>query len=233
MKSGWTRIAVLVGMKKDPFESFGFLHELHRRYALHPLYFFLVAQKTGIYDKNILPGKKAMRQLIQYHAKQYPVGLHPSWKSFKDPAVLTKEKNILEEIVQQKVTATRRHYIKMALPGTYRDLLMAGIKDDHSMGYGSINGFRASVASSYNWYDLSEEKITTLRVHPFCFMDANCYYEEKLSPDESYAQLMHYYTTCRDNGGTLITVFHNNFLGTDKRFKGWRELYTKFISQLP
>ncbi len=100
------------------------------------------------------------------------------------------------------------------------------------MGYGSINGFRASVASSYLWYDLSQEKITSLRIHPFCFMDANCFYEEKLSADDSYKELLHFYHECKKVNGELITIFHNNFLGTDKKFAGWKELYTNFTSQV-
>ena len=227
------RLSVLSGFRADPFDSYGFLDTLHSKYALQPLYFFLVAEKNGIYDKNILPSNKAMQGLIRSHVEKYNIGLHPSWQTFENVAILTREKSMLENISRQKITAARGHYIKMSLPGTYTELSSAGITDDYSMGYGSINGFRASVASSFFWYDLSEEKVTTLRVHPFCFMDANCFYEEKLSPEESYSELMHYYTTCRDVGGTLITVFHNNFLGTDKQFAGWRELYTAFISQLP
>ena len=100
------------------------------------------------------------------------------------------------------------------------------------MGYGSINGFRASVASSFSWYDLSAEKITGMRIHPFCFMDANAFYEEKLSATEAYQSLLHYATQCREVNGTLITIFHNNFLGTDKQFKGWPEMYSKFIAQV-
>ena len=226
------RIAAWLGMREDPFDSYKFLDRLHSSSGLAPLYFFLVAKNTGVYDKNISPSNESMQMLIKEHAEKYEIGLHPSWKSNEEKELLSEEKNTLEKISGKWITSSRQHYIKVLLPQNYRRLLVAGITDDYSMGYGSINGYRASVASSFLWYDLTEEKITSLRVHPFCFMDANCFYEQKLSPEQSYDELLHYYSTCKKANGTLITIFHNNFLGTDRAFAGWRELYTLFISQL-
>ena len=133
-------------------------------------------------------------------------------------------------MAEKKVNQSRQHYIRFNLPGGYQRLIEAGITDDYSMGYGSINGFRASVASSFYWYDLEKDEQTSLRVHPFCFMDANSYFEQKLSSGEAYEELMHYYIQCKAVNGTLITIFHNNFLGFD--FDGWREMYERFIAQL-
>ena len=70
----------------------------------------------------------------------------------------------------------------MNLPQTYRQPDRVGIDKDFSMGYGSANGFRASIASSFYWYDLKAEKKTTLLLFPFCFMDANAFYEDQLEP---------------------------------------------------
>lgn len=30
----------------------------------------------------------------------------------------------------------------------------------------------------------------------------------------------------------MITIWHNTFLGTDKMFEGWREVYEKFIKMV-
>jgi hypothetical protein len=102
--------------------------------------------------------------------------------------------------------------------------------EDYSMGYGSINGFRASVATSFYWYDLKNEIKTPLRIHPFCFMDANAYYEEKKSAAEAFNELMHYHDVIRSVSGKMITIWHNSFLGTDPAFEGWKETYEQFIN---
>ena len=147
-----------------------------------PIIFFLSAKKPSGYDKNISPGKPAMRSLIAYHARGYTVGIHPSWQSGDEEAVLMEEVDELAEITGTPVKYSRQHYIRMNLPKTYRRLIDLGIDKDFSMGYGSANGFRASIASSFYWYDLKAEKKTSLLLFPFCFMDANSFYEDQLKP---------------------------------------------------
>ncbi|MBL7702317.1 MAG: polysaccharide deacetylase family protein [Ferruginibacter sp.] len=227
------RMKVLAGSQEDPFDCYDWLNNLHKKYNLTPVYFFLVAEKNGEFDKNILPHKDVMWQLVKKHASLYEVGIHPSWQSNEGLFVLKKELEWLAEMSGIKhVTVSRQHYIKLALPQTYRTLIEAGIMDDDSMGYGSINGFRASVASSFYWYDLEKETKTTLRIHPFCFMDANCYYEQKQNAEQAFEELMHYYTVCKNVNGTFVTIFHNHFLGTAKEFEGWSEMYERFIAQV-
>jgi hypothetical protein len=226
------RIKVLLGVQKDPFDSYVFLNELHKKNNLQPVYFFLVAQKNELYDKNILPHKNAMWQLIKQHAKKYTIGIHPSWQSGNNSSLLKKEKEYLQAMIDKTIVHSRQHYIRFNLPDGYNKLIEAGITDDYSMGYGSINGFRASVASSFFWYNLSTETQTSLRIHPFCFMDANSFYEQHYTAAQAYIELLHYCTVCKNINGTLITIWHNNFLGSATAFKGWREIYERFLQTL-
>ncbi len=226
------RIKVLLGLEIDPFDSFNRMNEINSRYNLQPIYFFLLAQKNGVYDKNILPHKKAMRKIIKEHAKKYLIGIHPSWQSSDKPALIKKEKELLETISGTVITKSRQHYIRFNLPAGYRLLAEYGITDDYSMGYGSINGFRASVASTFFWYDLQKNEATRLRIHPFCFMDANSFYEQKQTAVEAYDELMRYYSVCKEVNGQMITIWHNNFLGTDPQFAEWGTFYEQFIFQI-
>jgi hypothetical protein len=226
------RLAVLLGKLPDPFDCYAWLDALHQQHALQPIYFFLVAAQNGQYDKNILPHKKALQQLIQHHAATYPIGIHPSWQSGDKPDLLHSEKQVLETISGRSIAHSRQHYIRFNLPNGYVQLLEAGITDDYSMGYGSINGFRASVAQPFYWFNLATNAATRLRVHPFCFMDANSYYEQKLSPQQAQEELQHYLTVCKDLNITCCTIWHNNFLGSDDLYKGWREVYEGLVESL-
>lgn len=225
------RRRVLNGSENDPFDSFAWLDDLHRPYRFQPKYFFLVPAKTGKYDRNILPGETALQTLIQHHAEKYMVGVHPSWQSGDDPSLVSQEKETIEKIAKIKVTSSRQHFIRMTLPDTYRYLIQAGIKEDYSMGYGSINGFRASVASPFYWYDLEKEQQTSLLLFPFCYMEANSFFEQKMPPVQALDEMYHYYHQVKKVNGTLITIWHNTFLGTDELFEGWREVYSQFFHE--
>lgn len=223
------RVRVLAGKEQDPYDCYEWLDALHQQYNLQPLYFFHVGQRRTQYDKNIDTANTVFQQLVQQHARQYAIGLHPSWHSGDEQTHLQKEKKVLETIAQKPVTTSRQHYIRFTLPHTFRRLADAEITNDYSMGYGSINGFRASVATPFYWYDLEKEVQTKLLLHPFCFMDANTFFEQRLSVEAAFDELMHYYSVTKRSSGTLITIWHNQFLGTDSLFAGWRELYVRFI----
>lgn len=226
------RIRVIRGRRQDPFDAYEWMDDLHQQCNQHPIYFFLVAQQKGRYDKNIDVQNPDFQALVRDVASKYTIGLHPSWASGDVHPLLAKEKSWLENASGRTISASRQHYIRFDLPATYRRLLAAGITDEYSMGYGTINGFRASVATAYNWYDLKGENKTALRIHPFCFMDANAYYEEKKSPAEALQEMMQYYETIRQVHGEMIMIWHNSFLGIDPACEGWREVYEQFIHRI-
>lgn len=226
------RSRVLNNREPDPFDSYDWIDDLHRPYAIEPRYFFLVAERTGKYDRNIPPSETALQSLIQRHAEKYSVGVHPSWQSGDVPALIREEKETIETITKKKVIASRQHFIRFSLPQTFRHLLDAGIHEDFSMGYGSINGFRASVASPFYWYDLEKDQATSLLLYPFCYMEANSFFEQRYTPQQALEEMLHYFQAVKKVNGVLVTIWHNTFLGTDKLFSGWREMYARFVKEV-
>jgi len=236
VKANWQqaneRLNVLSGKARDPFDAYQWMDQLHERYNLEPFYFFILADKPGKYDKNISPTERSMQELILHHYDKYQTGIHPSWQSGDDISQLTKEIQTLKQITNHPVINSRQHYIRFTLPQTFRYLINAGIKHDFSMGYGSINGFRASVASSFYWFDLEKNEASKLLLHPFCYMDANSFFEQKYSPQQAYSEMKQYYEAVKSVNGIMISIWHNTFLGTDKLYAGWKEVYEKFIAEI-
>lgn len=224
------RLKVIRGKKQDPFDCYNWLNQLHQTHQLSPIYFFLVAEERGELDKNISPKQKALQQLIVQQMQVADVGLHPSVHSNTAKECLVKEKNTLQQIIRQPVNKSRHHYLQLHVPHSYSELAATGITDDYTMGYGTINGFRASTSNSFLWYDLEREETTALRIHPFAFMEANSFYELKYSPEESLQELLQLFEVVKGVNGTFITIFHNHFLGTEPMFAGWKDMYEKFIS---
>lgn len=235
LKGQWVDVKerwdVLRGARKDPYDCFEWLDALHLYCRLRPYYFFLVARKQAGVDKNTPTEVKPFRDLIEYYANTYKTGIHPSWQSGDDTDLLLEEKEWLEVVTDVEITRSRQHYIRFELPDTFRHLIKAGIEKEFSMGYGSINGFRASVCSSFAWYDLLHEQSTPLMLYPFCFMDANSFYEQKDTPQEAYAELILYHEQVRKLNGMMISIWHNSILGTDKKFAGWREMFELFMKE--
>ena len=235
---------VLKDIQEDPYDSLSRIKDLHKRYHyLDANVFFLVAQKNSRYDKNISPLNKEWQELIRSFFEKEPewkkipqsvlyAGLHPSWQSGDRPELLKKEMETLQYEIGVEAHGSRQHFIRFNLPQTFRQLLQAGIRSDYSMGYGSINGFRSSVASSFYWYDLEKDEKTELQLYPFCFMDANSFFEQKLTPQQALEEMIRYFDMVKSVNGLMITIWHNTFLGTHRRFSGWREVYEVFLSKI-
>ncbi len=235
---------VLKGVLEDPYDSLFQIKDLHKRYHyLDANIFFLVSQKNGRYDKNISPFNKEWQECIRNFFEKEPewtkipqphlyAGLHPSWQSGNRPELIKKEMDLLQYEIGVEAQCSRQHFIRFTLPQTFRQLIEAGIYSDYSMGYGSINGFRASVASSFYWYDLEKEEKTGLQLYPFCYMDANSFYEQKQTPEQALEEMLQYFNIIKSVNGTMITIWHNTFLGTHRRFAGWREVYEEFIGRI-
>jgi hypothetical protein len=226
------RYRVFRNKQSDPYDAYDLLDALHQRMGLQPRYFFLMAANCRGYDRNLDPKGEAMRTLVRRHAKLYPTGLHPSWRSGDEPDLLRKEKEMLEDMVGFNITMSRQHYIRMKLPQTYRQLVDAGIREDFSMGYGGVNGFRASVSRAFPWYDLEMERETELWVHPYCFMDATGHHELGMTPSTALRQLEGYANTLQQLGGCLTTIFHNSMLGSDPIYAGWSDGYVRFVESV-
>ncbi|HZG25611.1 MAG TPA: polysaccharide deacetylase family protein, partial [Chitinophagaceae bacterium] len=226
------RARVLTSGHNDPFDCYNWLNALHKASKLEAHYFFLLARKQSGVDKNIPPHAKRLRQLIRDQTAAHQTGIHPSWRSGDHNDELITEKASLEKIAGKKIINSRQHYLRFTLPGTYRQLISAGIEREFSMGYGSINGFRASVASSFYWYDLQNETATNLRIFPFCFMDTNAFYHQKLTAQQALEEMKTLYDSVKKVNGMMITIWHNHLLATDREFTSWREVYERFLREV-
>lgn len=222
-KAVWLRWKVLAGKSKDPYDAYDFLESLHQEYHLEPIYFFLLSD-GGKLDKNLNPDAVIMKSLMEKISGKYAIGIHPSIRSHESKIILQSE---LQRLLNP--TRSRQHYIRFALPDTYRNLLEAGIKEDYSMGYGSINGFRASTAHSFFWYDLQQDEQSVLRVHPFAFMECNTRYEQKQQAQDALDEMNMYWSQVQWSGGGFITIWHNFSLGSALEWQGWSEVYQSFL----
>ncbi len=216
----------------DPWDAHVFLFAQHMMDELPPLYFVLAAAEPSAFDKNISPEHPRMSSLIQAFAGGGRIGMHPSYYSDSKPGRLEAEKATLERLSGRSIVRSRQHFIRLLFPATYRLLLAAGITDDYSMGYSTSFGFRAGTGMPFSWYDLEREQASTLRVHPFAFMDTTGHYDLGLDAEEAFLRLRRMTERLIAANSRLITIMHNFSLGTDAEWPGWRGSYEAFLNDL-
>jgi hypothetical protein len=222
------RSKVLTGVLKDPYDTYDLQFDLQMKYKFKTIYFILLAE-YGLNDKNVPPDNKRFRSLIKSLADYSEVGIHPSYGSNKVKGKLKKEVNILNKILKREVTKSRQHFLILKLPSTYRQLIDLDITDDYTMGYALQVGFRASICSSFYFYDLDMELPTNLKIHPFAVMDATLKYYMKVAPQEAMNYIKPLIEEVKAVNGTFISLWHNESLSENKLWAGWRTVYEQMV----
>ncbi|MEO9571327.1 MAG: polysaccharide deacetylase family protein [Polaribacter sp.] len=224
----WNRFAVTFNIKKDPFDTFQQILDIRKGKNIRTIFFFLIGDYTT-FDTNVSASKNKYRLLIKEMVDYARVGLHPSYFTMNNTELLKKEKIRLEQIINMPIQRSRQHYLRFSLPETYQNLIDLEILEDHSMGYASNVGFRASTCTPFYFYDLDFEIQTPLKIFPFALMDTTLNNYMKLTPRQSLGRIRDLKNEVKAVNGTFITLFHNESLSNYDRWKGWKRLYDSMI----
>jgi hypothetical protein len=224
------RLNVIFGLQKDPYDTYDYLLELIDRYPYKTLFFFLLGDFSK-YDRNVPHQNRYMQELIKFLDDAGEAGIHPSYASHRSTENLKKEIARLSSILHREIHISRQHFLKFSLPETYQRLIECEIADDYSMGYAELPGFRAGIASSFNFYDLDLETETHLRIHPISIMDGTLKDYMNLEPEEASEVIRMQLNKVKAVNGTFIAVWHNESFAENKRWKGWRNVYETMLNQ--
>ena len=225
------RTKVLIGLQKDPYDTYGYQDELHKKYRIKSHYFFLVGD-YGVNDTNVPITSRLLKRLIKSISDNSNIGIHPSYASSVKQEKFSLEIDRLEHVLNKHITSSRQHFLRLRLPDTYRRLLELDISDDYTMGFASELGFRAGICTPFYFYDLDNESETRLMLHPFAFMEATLKYYLKLKPEESIEKLKPIIQEVKNVNGTLISLWHNESLSDWGVWKGWKGVYEEMIIEV-
>lgn len=223
-----TRIKVITNKLQDPYDTFSYLENLHRKYDLQAIFFILFAERSK-YDKNNPIKNKKFIPLIQRLEKNAKIGIHASYASdFSQNSRFEIEKNSLQQILSQPIHDNRQHFIRLKIPQTYKTLIKSGITNDYSMGYVSQIGFRAGTSFPFDFFDLKENKTTSLRIHPFLFMENALLSLENTSFESVWNTIKLCLEEVKIHNGQLVTLFHNSSFAEGNSID-FKSLYEKII----
>ncbi len=214
----YERCLVLFGLKEDPYDQFDFMIKVVKDAHLISL-FFVNMGDYGAHDKQNKLKSSSFKKLLIKLDRSLGVHIHPSYQSNLKPGLVEIEKNKLEEVIGHKVFKSRQHYLKLTFPNTFQRLIDIGVTSDYSLGYASQIGFRSSMCTPFNFYDLQNEKATDLIFYPFCYMDGTFTDYLKLEQDEILNELEPMLNDVKTCGGLFIGIWHNSFINTDKAIK--------------
>jgi hypothetical protein len=216
------RLAVLAGLKKDPYDTYAEINVIATQ--VQQIICFVLLADWAKYDKNIHWKNRHYGSLIRGLNSIGGMGIHPSYHSFLNPTKVIQEKSRLEEIVGHKVTKSRQHFLRVKFPETYDVLIKSGIKRDYSMGFADEVGFRAGTSFPFRYFNLKENKETKLKIFPFAYMDNSFKDYLKVSPEKAILEIDQLTESIKEVGGLLMFIWHNSSMHDKDEWKGWKQV---------
>ena len=218
----YQRYLVLMGFKRDPYDTFKWIIAKQKQCNFKFTVLFLIGDYST-YDKSISTNKKEFVSLIKSVADYCYVGIKASFFALEDISILKKEKLKMEAIINSDLHAVRHSFSKLNLPQSYRNLIELEINQDFTMGYIDTLGFRAGTCTPFQFYDLDNEVQTPLQINPYHCLDYGLLkYASQLDKQEHLQKLI---DEVKAVNGTFTPVFHNYTFSNQERWKGFRSLF--------
>ncbi|MFD2518152.1 polysaccharide deacetylase family protein [Salinimicrobium flavum] len=199
------RIQVMLKVRRDPFDVYDQILKFRKKH-LHPLKFMFQVSDFSTYDRNINHNRLEIQSLMKSVADYSEVGLQPGYYANQNFEVLKEEKNRLENILKRPVLSALNNKYNLMLPDTYNNMIELEIKNDYSMGFPEMFGFRAGTCSPFLFYDINFEITTPLRVHPYAI---NMEAAKKLKETEIEYKVLEIKRQTKLVNGKLTCVFTN------------------------
>jgi hypothetical protein len=226
------RLAVLTGQRPDPYDTYDYLFSELDGLSGN-IIFFLHVGDYGRHDRPVSWKNTEYRKIVREISRKFRIGIHPSYFSSRseDHKRILHEISRLESITGKKIETSRQHYLRLSFPKTYQRLIEAGIREDHSMGFADMAGFRAGTCTPFYFFDLTTGHETSLRIIPFQIMDVTLKQYMKLSPVDAREKIATLMNAVREVGGVFTGIWHNESVSNKGEWKGYRETF-EFMNRI-
>lgn len=226
-KNNFFRTQVLLGIRKDPYDTFTWIINIAKRSTSKMTVFFLLGDNEE-YQDSLNTHRKAFQLLVKYVADYKEVGLLYSASSLTKYRTLQEEVKRMENTTNRKVISAKQSDYFVNLPENYRNLIELEIEKDFTMAYYDTPGFRAGTCTPFLFYDLDYEIKTPLILHPIAVTSTAF---QNVTPPVVEAKIEELLTKVAKVNGTFSVVLRNEDFTSDKENGVWRKLFSETLQQ--
>lgn len=180
-----------------------------------PIYFVKSGGTAHPADSFIYIKTKAADRLIRrLKSSGALIGYHASFDAGQHPEQIQEELACLRAVSETEISLNRNHYLCSIQPADFYTLIENGIKEDYTMAYADIAGFRLGTCRPVRWISPYDGRVTSLILHPLTIMECslsgsqymNLKYEEMRKYSYQLVDTVYHF------GGELSLLWHNQSL---------------------
>ncbi|WP_310991126.1 DUF7033 domain-containing protein [Aequorivita marina] len=221
------RTQAIVGLKRDPLDTFKWIVNIATRSNFELTIFFLLGNSLS-FNESMNTHRQKFKMLIKYVADYKEVGLVFSYNSLRNYELLKNEKRRMQEITNRALVSSMNAEFVVNLPDIYRHLVELQVKRDFTMTFREENGFRAGTCTPFLFYDLDYEVKTPLIIHPPAMSTAA--FQQKYVSDIEKTVLNAVEAVEKVNG-TFTMIFSNKDFSPIEENKVWRRIFSEKLQK--
>jgi hypothetical protein len=217
----------------DPFFSrIDWLMDENERAGLRGTFYVLCGRSAGGIDGGYDIRHPRIRRLLRrIHARGHEIGLHPSYRCYKDKSLLACELKNLQAVcgqegIDQSTWKCRMHYLRWDPVKTPECLEAAGIDGDSTLAFADRVGFRRGTARQFPLWNLTARRPTRVLEQPLIAMEGTLLERkyEGLAHQQVLGTLLSLKEACQRLPGNFTFLWHNSNLRTPELQEIYRTL---------
>ncbi|MFW6271766.1 MAG: polysaccharide deacetylase family protein [Desulfosalsimonas sp.] len=229
----WRNLGSLLSGER-PYWTFEDMAELESKYGARSTIFFLHETmpfkplSPGTWKLSL--GRYSLREpeigrlIRRLDADGWEIGLHGSYRSYRDETLLKKEKMILEDVLGKKVSGIRQHYLNLDEPDTWVLQKKAGFSYDASLGRTDISGYKDGRMAPFI------DETSGMQVIPLTIMECCLFREVGHDKQKALKRAVEWMDHSQENGLFFTILWHQHLLN-ESEFPGYRWVYEEILKE--
>ena len=218
----------------DIYNRFEWIMIHSEKHGLTSAFNFICGRTDRSLDADYEIEDPAIRKLLrEIHARGHEIGLHPSYRTYRNPTALKAEAERLRrtcdgEGIARTEFGSRMHYLRWEQPTTLRALAEAEVSYDGTLSYADHAGFRCGTCFEYPAFDPIASETLKLRIRPLVAMEQSVLSAEYMglnNVEAAAAVFDELKDACKRVHGNFTLLWHNSEFDQ----AGKRQLYRSIL----
>lgn len=204
---------------KDPFDIFDWLMDKSEAAGIKSRFYFMSGGATEYDNRYRIDDPKSLNLIMKIKNRGHIIGIHPSYNAYNDFKQFKNEKEILEEVSEQKIVEGREHYLRFEVPNTWQIWENNGMEVDSTCGYADKEGFRCGTGDEFSVFNILTRKKLKLKERPLVVMDCSLFDYNNYS----YSEANRIMDRLAKSTNTFTLLWHNSYIKHVKFYKDYIE----------
>ena len=206
-----------INKRWNPLWNFKDIMDLEEKYNAKSSFYFLTLDKEDL-DFNF-EIEDLEHEIGIIRDRGWEVGLHGGHNAYNNFEEIKKEKDKIERVLNKKVIGYRNHFLRFKVPDTWELLSKAGFKNDTTLGYADMVGFRNGMCHPFKPFNLRINKEIDIVEISLTIMDCTLFDYMKLSYGMAWKITKLLIDTVERYKGVITILWHNTYMtGESKKF---------------